>query len=233
MEAAIFDAVQSALLEKGPKRLRLNLSSSGVSRVNKVIWSVWDYIIGPDINFVWEIQSSSKSPTPLRSASPTSNSSNLTGVAKVADDCQRADESVIQAEIHVCSQCGQTKCECPTTSITQETFPVRPDNLQLLEDVKELSFTSSEITTGMDEILPNSCDSAEPKCQVVMGNEPEDRSDRELTDESYVALHSLSSEICRLRVETTAVDFKVAVLAADLEKLEMIILVFFAASLCA
>uniref|UniRef100_A0A1I7YQV7 UDENN domain-containing protein n=1 Tax=Steinernema glaseri TaxID=37863 RepID=A0A1I7YQV7_9BILA len=95
MEADLFQTVYDALQHSGSRKI--SMAVENLSPITKIIWSSFDYMTGPELKFVWEVDYGrrSQSLTPIDFGSETGadrNSSAESSLSKVASTTSRNED---------------------------------------------------------------------------------------------------------------------------------------------
>ncbi|TMS35333.1 hypothetical protein L596_002759 [Steinernema carpocapsae] len=104
MEADLFQTVYDALQHSGSRKISMTVEN--LSPISKIIWSSFDYMTGPELKFVWEIDYGrrSQSLTPIDFGSEVGadrNSSAESSLSKVASTTSRnEDYEVSSNDVH-------------------------------------------------------------------------------------------------------------------------------------
>ncbi|KAK0395615.1 hypothetical protein QR680_001360 [Steinernema hermaphroditum] len=95
MEADLFQTVYDALQHSGSRKISMTVDN--LSPITKIIWSSFDYMTGPELKFVWEVdygrRSQSLTPVDFGSeAGADRNSSAESSLSKVASTASRNED---------------------------------------------------------------------------------------------------------------------------------------------
>lgn len=227
MEADLYDKVNEALQQKSR---RVILPVNNLSGVDKIVWSVWDYIMGPELKFVWEIVASN---TISCANSDDENRSSISVADSSFDEISSVDENKspfapdpqlepgkqnFLLSTDVASASGDFMESSQSTLAESESDLVSPfsglklnpqseseykSNLEIFEPSPASVPLSQRLSFGLiddEEKIRN--DSQAPNPDTILAD---DRSDRSQctddaganSDNNYVAVHTLSSEIYR------------------------------------
>uniref|UniRef100_A0A914WKG1 Folliculin n=1 Tax=Plectus sambesii TaxID=2011161 RepID=A0A914WKG1_9BILA len=109
MEADTYLLVSEALA--GRSRT-IDLPVRQTAGIDKLVWSSWDFMIGPELRFVWELVPGVS--TPLNFSAPVSrDESNTSSGPKFEDidDDFGGQLLTAAAEVHVCARCLRSGCD--------------------------------------------------------------------------------------------------------------------------
>uniref|UniRef100_A0A5S6QLJ2 Folliculin n=1 Tax=Trichuris muris TaxID=70415 RepID=A0A5S6QLJ2_TRIMR len=105
MEAEVFEIVDAALRSK--TRLA-KLPVRYFSGIERIVWSVWNYIVGPELKFVWEVTAGDLET--YRTSTPIANDSGAeTGPANVYENAEASESSTLFEE----AQSHPATSDCP------------------------------------------------------------------------------------------------------------------------
>ncbi len=112
MEADAYERVTAALSDR-TKTVKLPVPYP--PGIDKIVWSVWDYILGPDLKFTWDVVPEDLPSNP-RTASDLTNSfsgyasSNDSATAKLEYDDDEMQLFRTSVEVYACGRCGSGVC---------------------------------------------------------------------------------------------------------------------------
>jgi hypothetical protein len=176
MEADAYERISSALTNRNR---RTNLPINSPCGIEKIVWSVWDYIVGPELRFVWDIvpseldqltapladsESDAASTASARSAtsdlrSQTSGGEFITHYHDSSLDPMSGDESGsnrVIVEIHACGRCLKSDCDggenCMVSSMSE--FVDRA--LKLVDEHDRVKIVDGESKTDVSPQMSNS-----------------------------------------------------------------------------
>lgn len=167
MEADAYERISTALTSR---LRRTNLPIRSKCGIDRVVWSVWDYIVGPELRFVWDVVpseldqltapvvesdsdavSTNSAVSSARSVGGVSNESGGEFISHFHEsslDPVSSDEGKTVAEIHACGRCLKSDCDGGMNCVLPSMAEFVDRALKLADDGGHVKLDSPQMSTS-------------------------------------------------------------------------------------